>query len=89
MGIVGIMVVNGDPLQGRAKSGFQIGHHLADEGSEVSKRRPVLRADDQAEVPAVIDPAGGQLLSVETALPLVVERKVTGVLTPLSGEIVD
>ena len=59
MRIVGVPVIDGDPVEPRAEIGFHLPREIAREGPEVGHLGGVLGRDDEAEmVPVVLAPFG-------------------------------
>ncbi len=60
MRIVGVPVVDGDPVERRAEVAFGIPHQLAREGTKVVQPGRILRGDDEAEMMPIAFAALGE-----------------------------
>ena len=58
--IVGVPVIDGDPVELRAEVALGVGHQLAREGAEVGHLGRVLRRDGEPEMMAVVLAALGE-----------------------------
>ena len=65
VGIVGVPVLDGPPVQAGAEILFHAGHQLAGETLEVAHLLGILGRDDEPEMMPVVLAAGGELVAVE------------------------
>src|SRR5690606_3739635 len=54
MGMAGVVVIDGDPIEFRAEVRFHLFHEIAGVGREVRQLRAVLGRDDEPELMAVV-----------------------------------
>lgn len=54
MGMAGVVVIDGDPIEFRAEVCFHLFHEIAGVGREVRQLRAVLGRDDEPELVAVV-----------------------------------
>ena len=54
MGMAGVVVIDGNPIEFRAEVGFHLFHEIAGVGREVRQLRAVLGRDDESELVAVV-----------------------------------
>src|SRR5690606_17502536 len=54
MGMAGVVVIDGNPIQLRAEVAFHLFHEIAGVGREVRQLRAILGRDDESELMAVI-----------------------------------
>ena len=65
--IVGVPMIDGDPVQLRSEVALDVGHELAREGAEVRQFGGVLRRNGEAEMVAVVLAALGESPSSATS----------------------
>ena len=73
--VVRVPVIDRDPLQLCPHLPLKIRHHLPDHRTQVAQRLAILGADDQAEVPAVVRPAGRDRVAVEVLGAPIIEAQ--------------
>ena len=54
MGMAGVVVIDGNPIEFRAKVRFHLLHEIAGVGREVRQLRAVLGRDDESELMSVV-----------------------------------
>ena len=54
MGMAGVVVIDRNPIEFRAKVGFHLAHEVAGIGCQVRQVRAVLRRDDESELVAIL-----------------------------------
>ena len=63
--IVGVPVIDRDPVEPGAEILFHVGHQFAGEGPDIGKFGCVLGRDDEAEVMAIIGAAFGKGIAID------------------------
>ena len=84
MGIVGVPVIDPDPVEFGAEVFLHLAHQLAGEFAEICHLHRVLGRDDETEVVAILPAALGESLAVHIAFP----RTEQPGLLPVTGDAV-
>src|SRR5262249_15830724 len=68
VGMAGVVMIDGDPVEVRPKIGFHLPHQIAGEAAKVAHLGAVFRRDDEAELMTVVAPTLDERLSVRVVL---------------------
>lgn len=82
MGMVGVVMVDGDPVEARLEVLLHLPHEVAGEGPQVGHVARVLRRDDEAELMTVLASA----LDEGAAVRLVLDRRIGVALLAVAGD---